>query len=722
MHITFSQIRLWPGTLKFKIVVMVAATAVLSALVAAHMVLGTTQTAIEQQLLQAAGDERERTAALLAAKIDVLHAALRVTARQAGVPLWSDPSAMARYLIDKAAIESLFDSLFAANPDGRVLARLDRGLPIESPPGVAGRDYMTAATTAKGLVLSAGHRDPLTGAPTVVLAMPVKGSDGSRLGIVAGGVSLNDNGLFAQLRRDRSRHRAHDGKHDGKHDAKPDTKPGTDHDADDDGTRDMVIDASGQLLAHSDARRVLGMAADEPGLAPALALWRAASPSNGGVGTGAKTRANKASVVADHLVSQALIPGTAWRLVRMTPQSVALAPLTAARVSAWRVGALVGAVAAVLAGLLGWAMTRPITALRRRTETLLADADRPQPPWPSGRGEVGDLSRAFDHVVRQSQHRQLEVRALVQRLEAVLDHAEVGIALSRHSHFELVSQHFCDIFHCDRSDAIGQPTRSIYPSPEAYDVLSARARPAFTQYGAFDGELELMRRNGQTFWAHMRGRAVVPGDLSKGTIWIIEDVTAAREHREHLVWTASHDSLTGLANRKAFEELLARETALSSLTPFCALFIDLDRFKQVNDTGGHAAGDALLRGISEQLVAQVRRSDTVARLGGDEFAVLLSKCPLPRAQHIAEQLRAAVSNYRLSWEGLSHSVGASVGLVVVNGNYSDPVEVLKAADQACYEAKHGGRDRVAVHGSVEGQSDALDGAIEGTRDEALTSA
>ena len=707
MNITFSQIRQWPGTLKFKIVVMVAATAVLSALVAARMVLGTTQAAIEQQLLQAAGDERERTAALLAAKIDVLQSALRVAARQAGLPLWSDPSAMSRYLTEKAAIESLFDSLFAANLDGTVLARLDSGLLIESPPPVAGRDYLAQATTAKGLVLSLGHRDALTGAPTVVLAMPVKGSDGSRLGIVAGGVALNDNGLFAQLRRSRSPNSAQDGKHD----AKPGTQAGTDHDADHDAdgdsTRDMVIDASGQLLAHSDARRVLGMASDEPGLAPALALWRAASPSSGGVGTGAKTRADKDSVVAGHLVSQSLIPGTDWRLVRMTPQRVALAPLTAARVSAWRVGALVGAVAAVLAGLLGWAMTRPITALRRRAERLLADADQPQPPWPNSQGEVGDLSKAFAHVVQQSQQRQLEVRALVQRLEAVLDHAEVGIALTRHSHFELVSQHFCDIFHCDRGDAIGQPTRSIHPSAEAYDALSARARPAFTQYGAFDGELELMRRDGQTFWAHMRGRAVVPGDLSKGTIWIIEDVTAAREHREHLVWTANHDSLTGLANRKAFEELLARETALSSLTPFCALFIDLDRFKQVNDTGGHAAGDALLRGISEQLVAQVRRSDTVARLGGDEFAILLSKCPLPRAQHIAELLRAAISNYRLSWEGLSHSVGASVGLVVVNGNYSDPVEVLKAADQACYEAKHRGRDQVAVHGAASDPTEAL---------------
>ena len=382
---------------------------------------------------------------------------------------------------------------------------------------------------------------------------------------------------------------------------------------------------------------------------------------------------------------------------------VAMAVVTAV-LSASVSAQLAGLVAAALSGLLAWWMTRPISALRRRAEELLNEsgpspADWPQgrnANWPAGQDEIGDLSRAIQQVDAKHQRQRIETQALVHRLEAVLDHAEVGIVLSRNSRLELVSQHFCDIFQCERQEALGQPTRSMYPSDQAYEALSEKARPAFTSLGVYDVELQLARRTGECFWAKMRGRAVVAGDPSQGTIWIIEDVTKAREYREQLAWSAHHDSLTGLANRAAFEELLARETALSGQAPFCALFIDLDKFKQVNDSGGHAAGDALLREVAQQLVAVVRRSDTVARLGGDEFAVMLSGCPLPRAQSLAEKLRATVANYRLEWQGVSHSVGASIGLVHVHGNYATPAAVLKAADEACYAAKRSGRDRVEV--------------------------
>ena len=161
-------------------------------------------------------------------------------------------------------------------------------------------------------------------------------------------------------------------------------------------------------------------------------------------------------------------------------------------------------------------------------------------------------------------------------------------------------------------------------------------------------------------------------------------------------YAASHDRLTGLVNRAAFEAMLEEATAKAAEAPFCALFIDLDRFKHVNDTGGHAAGDALLRDVAHALAAQLRKSDTVARLGGDEFAVLLPQCPIPRSRELAEKLRAAVDGYRLGWEGKTYSVGASIGLVAVNGTHADAAEVLRAADAACYAAKRGGRNQVAL--------------------------
>jgi len=96
----------------------------------------------------------------------------------------------------------------------------------------------------------------------------------------------------------------------------------------------------------------------------------------------------------------------------------------------------------------------------------------------------------------------------------------------------------------------------------------------------------------------------------------------------------------------------------------------------------------------------VRKSDTVARLGGDEFAVLLSQCPLSQAQTIAEKLRSAVVAYRLTWEGNSFSVGASIGLVRVDTTFTSAADVLRAADAACYAAKQQGRNCVTVYGTT----------------------
>ena len=168
------------------------------------------------------------------------------------------------------------------------------------------------------------------------------------------------------------------------------------------------------------------------------------------------------------------------------------------------------------------------------------------------------------------------ISALRSRAEALLDHAGVGIAVSRNSRYELVSRHFCEMFRCERKQALGQLTRSFYASQTSYQELSDLARPALTLHGAFDGEAELARRDGHRFWAHLHG------------------------------------------------------------------------------------------------------------------------CPLERALVIAEKLRAAVADYRLEWNGVSHSVGASLGLVRVDGRYSSIAEVLRDADAACYAAKRAGRNQMAV--------------------------
>jgi diguanylate cyclase len=658
-----SILPVWAQTLKFKILALTAAAAACAALGATQVVLQTTEADVQRMLMQAHGHDREQTAALFSNKIEMLQGALIAAARQIRTETWKRPDAMADTLRGNAALSTMFDVVFAAGPTGLTTARLERGEVLTGAVNLADREYFRRVMQFDQPVISRPAVDGDNRAPLVVIAVPVLARDGTTVGTVAGTLALGSNRLFASLNAAAER----------------------------EGTRDLVIDRDGVILAHPQTGRLLGRAIDEPGLGPVITAWlQRGSPID---------TTGEAVVSGQHLVSLAGIPHTDWLLVRMTPIDRALEPVAAARRTGWLAAAAVALFAGLLGGGLAWLMIRPISQLRLRVERLLAQAAPLDEPWPQSHGELGALSRAFRQVFERARVRQADGHALLQRLEAVLEHAEVGIALSRDGRFELVSRQLCHIFRCDPPQLIGQATSSIHASPDAYQAFSERALPDFMAKGAFDGELELMRSGGERFWAHMRGRAVTPGDRSKGTIWIIEDVTEAHAQRERLVWTASHDALTGLMNRRAFEARLGEAAARCEQHPFCALFIDLDRFKQVNDTGGHAAGDALLRDIGQLLVAQVRKSDTVARLGGDEFAVLLDECPLPKAQLIAERMRAAVVEYRLDWnDGARFSVGASIGLLPVDAAFAGAgmAAVLAAADAACYAAKRQGRNCVAL--------------------------
>jgi diguanylate cyclase len=285
-------------------------------------------------------------------------------------------------------------------------------------------------------------------------------------------------------------------------------------------------------------------------------------------------------------------------------------------------------------------------------------------------------------------------QVMAQQLHAILANASIGIMITRKGRFELAGRHLCQMFGYSESELLALPTYSIYRSREAYVDIGHRMRADLTEHGHFDGELLMRRKNGSEIWVHMQGRAVIPGDHGGGTIWILEDISLAREARDKLSWTATHDSLTGLVNRKEFEVRLDLAMSQFRRLQFCVMFIDLDKFKAVNDGAGHAAGDEVLRNTAALIEATLRQSDTVARLGGDEFAILLPGCPLARGRDIAEQVRLAVLGYSLTVDGKSYSVGTSIGLVEVTPRFANVAAVIHAADTACYSAKRSGRNRV----------------------------
>lgn len=194
--------------------------------------------------------------------------------------------------------------------------------------------------------------------------------------------------------------------------------------------------------------------------------------------------------------------------------------------------------------------------------------------------------------------------------------------------------------------------------------------------------------------------APVMGNNGKivGAVLVFQDVSQSRALQRQLAHTASHDALTGVMNRAAFEHALTRaerEAQMSGKTSVL-IYIDLDHFKPVNDTAGHAAGDELLRQVAQTIRDSCRAHDAVARIGGDEFAVILEGCPPAVGKTIADKICRAIAALEFVWAGRSYRIGGSAGVTTINGSPS-ALGFMGEADAACYAAKADGRGRAVSY-------------------------
>ena len=183
-----------------------------------------------------------------------------------------------------------------------------------------------------------------------------------------------------------------------------------------------------------------------------------------------------------------------------------------------------------------------------------------------------------------------------------------------------------------------------------------------------------------------------------GGVTVLRDVSESRAFQQRRSWEATHDPLTEIINRREFENRIRRALADTQETgrSHVVCFMDLDRFKVVNDSCGHAAGDKLLIQLCLLITARIRDTDTLARLGGDEFGALLEGCDIQRAKIIAADIMAAIADFSFVWESKLFSVGVSIGLTVISREHASVNEILGEADCACYWAKEQGRNRACV--------------------------
>jgi len=188
------------------------------------------------------------------------------------------------------------------------------------------------------------------------------------------------------------------------------------------------------------------------------------------------------------------------------------------------------------------------------------------------------------------------------------------------------------------------------------------------------------------------------GDLM-GAVIIIQDVSHTRRLTRQLSYQASHDLLTGLYNRRKFEENL-QEILINVREEdkqHALFYLDLDNFKIVNDTCGHVAGDELLKQLPALLNEVLRSGDIIARLGGDEFGIILQNCGLQQAANIADKIRQKIKDYRFIWDDKTFEIGVSIGVIGINIDNAEMSQVLSSADVACYAAKDSGRNRVHIY-------------------------
>jgi diguanylate cyclase (GGDEF)-like protein/PAS domain S-box-containing protein len=323
----------------------------------------------------------------------------------------------------------------------------------------------------------------------------------------------------------------------------------------------------------------------------------------------------------------------------------------------------------------------------------------------------------FTDVTQQRAAEERVQRALAEQ-ELILDNAAVGIAFVRNRVIQRCNRFLEEMVGAGPGELVGRSSQILFQSEKEWEEAGVRIRSNTPPGGTYENEVPFQRRDGTTFICRARGRRTDAGDDEQEWIWSYEDVTAehqaktlaaaSREQLERAVaertaelqeanaraqHLADHDALTGLPNRRLLEDRLKQALALSyrNRKQTAVMFIDLDRFKTINDSLGHAVGDVLLKEVAVRLVKQLRVGDTICRIGGDEFMVVLPE--VKRSSHVAQVAQKIIDQLSqpVTVEERELIVTPSIGIAVFPDDGRDAEALIRNADAAMYHAKEMGR-------------------------------
>ena len=570
-----------------------------------------------------------------------------------------DDAARIRDLLYRGTLLQWFEGLIVADADGVIIAdwpKLDKRIGINS----GNSEFFRMLKGTEYPYVSEPFIGPVSHYPMVVVSVPRFEESGEFAGYIGGIVSLKTSGLFSRLAR---------------------MQPN-------EGNYVTIVTASGKVLYHPDHQKIMNDVPppeDSPWLNQALYGWQ-------GQAIGPLMDGQRG------LQAYSQVWPADWIVGRLLTMEEARIPLTGYIRTLWWAWL---ALALLMLPLLWWTLgkvLRPLRQLEKRIDEV-GQGQRSNVSLSTTMRELKDVSATFNRVESE---RQVLLASLQEReafLDSVLDATPQGMFVANFDgEITYMNPALLEMLGISAAMPMARWLQQLHPDDRtgALDMW----RHSLKTHTDFVRQLRFVRGDCETLWLDIHARVVMvsQADYSLGMVGMVKDITERRELEALQRWEAEHDPLTGLLNRRGFERRLEEAFAefQKTCTPSALLLFDLDHFKPINDEGGHALGDEMLRRIAQVVAWEVRRSDHVARQGGDEFGVLLPSCTLNQAKTIAESLRKSVSEISVTHQEKQYTVTLSIGVTSFDEDDNSITDAMARADAGSYEAKAEGRNALVV--------------------------
>ncbi|WP_168013766.1 sensor domain-containing diguanylate cyclase [Halomonas salinarum] len=570
------------------------------------------------------------------------------------------PLAPGESLIDIPSLLVKFDRLAVVSSEGRMV---DSYPQLESLQGVdvSDRDYFRFGRAVGRPHISEPLISRGSGEPIISIAVPLADNEGDFAGQLLGAVSVDSSNFFDSLNR---------------------VRIGNDGFA-------SLISSSGIVISHPDddlVMKTLRDSSDDNLLNLALLGWH-------GAGEGVLASGDRAL----HAYAQAWTPG--WVVKVTQPMNQVQAPIALLVNNLWWAGL---ATIVLLMPLIWWLLKLALASLHRLEYQIgqVTAGERQRVDIRSNLRELSQLATTFNRLQRQREEATASLNERQAFLDAVLASSPVGMFVaSPKGQVEYVNPALAELTGHQIDDQ-QNVNWMLYIHPDDHDDFVDLWRDAVYRERDFIRQFRYVLTSGEVLWLEVHAGQVRKGTAVLGHVGTVKDITRRREQEALQRWEAEHDPLTGLLNRRGFERRL-EEAFLEwqqQHQQSVLMMFDLDHFKPINDEGGHALGDEMLRAIAEAMTPLVRKSDYVARQGGDEFAVLMPSCTLEQARTVSRRLLETVSDLRVSAENKDYSVTLSLGSACFLSSDTTIDEILARADDASYQAKRQGRNQIIESG------------------------